>query len=71
MEGASFDMAGGRLPAVDGRSFWRYAGQAGGHFRLRSDWRWEEVGRDGKTFVSVWEEISRTPDYVELYDPHA
>jgi hypothetical protein len=54
--------------ATDGRRLWRFAPQHGsGYFRLLDSGFWEEIGRDGKR-QGLWQEIARTPEYVELYD---
>jgi hypothetical protein len=53
---------------ADDRTFWRYAPEVGGgHFRRLPDGRWEETGYKGDQLHS-WEELGRTPEYVELYD---
>ena len=55
---------------TDDRSFWRFGPQIGsGYFRLMPDGKWEERGKGDGRPIGVWEEIGRTPEYVELYDP--
>jgi hypothetical protein len=59
------------LPA-DNRRFWRYnAGAGGGYFRVLANGKWEEIaGTDEPGALrGIWEELSRTADYVELFDP--
>lgn len=54
---------------VDDRALWRFAPAHGsGYFKKLADGKWEEIGRDGQK-MGVWEELARTPDYVEMYDP--
>jgi hypothetical protein len=57
-----------RVPTADDRSFWRFAPQLGsGYFRRLPDGWWEETGYHGDQH-HTWEELARTPEYVELYD---
>ena len=58
----------GATKGKDDRTFWRFAKEHGsGYFKQLPDGKWQEIGRDGSK-MGLWEELSRTPDYVELYD---
>jgi hypothetical protein len=51
---------------ADGRTLWAYGDADQFQFRRRRDGRWVEYAADGKF---SFDEVARTPDYVELYDP--
>jgi hypothetical protein len=56
---------------ADDRRFWRFnPGVGGGYFRLLPSGQWEEIAGTDKpgALQGVWEELGRTPEYVELYD---
>jgi hypothetical protein len=53
----------------DDRRFWRYAPAHGsGSFKLLDNGKWVEVAPDGR-LMGTWDELDRTPEYVEVYDP--
>src|SRR5688572_8824875 len=55
---------------ADSRIFWRYVPEVGdGYFRRLPNGKWEEIGNAQGKLMGTWEELSRTPEYVELYDP--
>lgn len=55
----------------DIRRLWRFdAAHGSGYFRLLENGKWEEIGGWGEPkLMGVWQELMRTPEYVELYDP--
>lgn len=57
-----------QLPQQDPRQSWSYPGNGGGTFRHTSGNQWVEY-RNGQSPIS-FTELSRTPDYVEIFDPN-
>jgi hypothetical protein len=66
-KGAAPDDGPGK-EASDERQFWRFVPAHGsGYFKRLLDGKWQEIGRGGQK-MGVWEELNRTPEFVELYD---
>jgi hypothetical protein len=51
---------------VSGRTLWVYGPQDQNLFWRMADGRWIQYAADGRF---TFDEVARTPDYVELYDP--
>ena len=51
---------------AEGRTFWAYGPGDQYQFRQMTDGRWVQYAADGRYY---FDEVNRTPDSVELFDP--